>query len=140
MAAGTWITYPRPEGPVAEAADDAPLEIAAWRGLVRVQGAVHRELDARLQSAVTFSWSASAPIGQKVDPASNTLNGTTIDPAAPYRVTVDSLLADGSDGFTVLLEGTDRIGGGGDLDAFIAYLTANPGTTGPTPDRKTPLP
>lgn len=125
---------------MAAAAHDAALESAAWRGLVRVQGAVHRERDARPQAAVTFSWSASAPIGQKVDAASITLNGTTIDPAASYRVRVDSFLADGGDGFTVLTEGTDRVGGGGDLDAFIAHLNANPGITGPTPDRTTPLP
>ena len=86
-----------------------------------------------------FSWSASAPVGQKVNPASITLNGVAIDPAASYRVTVNSFLADGGDGFTVLREGTDRIGGGGDLDAFVAYLTANSPVTGPTPNRATPI-
>lgn len=86
-----------------------------------------------------FSWSASAPVGQKVDPASITLNGAPIDPAASYRVTVNSFLADGGDGFTVLREGTDRIGGGVDLDAFIAYLTAHSPVTGPAPTRATPV-
>lgn len=37
------------------APDDAPLEIGAWRGMVRVQGAVRRELDARLQDAAGMS-------------------------------------------------------------------------------------
>lgn len=36
-------------------AEDAALDIAAWRGLVRVQGAVRRELDARLQAAAGMS-------------------------------------------------------------------------------------
>lgn len=37
------------------AADGADAAIAAWRGLVRVQGAVRRELDARLRSAAGMS-------------------------------------------------------------------------------------
>ena len=57
-----------------------------------------------------------------VDPVTITLNGVPIDPAATYRVTVNSFLADGGDGFTVLREGTDRLGGAVDTDAFEAYL------------------
>ena len=93
-----------------------------------------------LSQGFAYSFSRSAPVGSKVDPASITLNGTPIDPAASYRVTVNSFLADGGDGFTVLIEGTDRVGGGGDLDAFTNYLTANAPVTGPTPNRSTPLP
>jgi len=52
-------------------------------------------------------------------------NGTPIDDAATYRVTVNSFLADGGDGFTILREGTDRLVGGRDIDAFVTYLTAN---------------
>jgi 5'-nucleotidase len=93
-----------------------------------------------ISEGFAFSFSRSAPVGSKVDPASITLNGTPIDPAGTYRVTVNSFLADGGDGFTVLTEGTDRVGGGGDLDAFIAYLTANAPVTGPPTNRSTPLP
>jgi 5'-nucleotidase len=59
-----------------------------------------------------------------VDAASITLNGTPIDLGASYRVTVNSFLADGGDGFAVLKEGTDRLGGAVDTDAFEAYLQA----------------
>jgi 2',3'-cyclic-nucleotide 2'-phosphodiesterase (5'-nucleotidase family) len=93
-----------------------------------------------ISNGVAFSWSRSAPVGQKIDPASITLNGTPIDPGASYRVTVNSFLADGGDGFTVLTEGTNRVGGGDDLVAFTAYLTANSPVTGPVPNRATPLP
>lgn len=86
-----------------------------------------------------YSYSESADIGEKVDPDSITLNGETIDPDGTYRVTVNSFLADGGDGFTVLTEGTDRIGGGSDLDAFTSYLGENSPVTGPTPDRVTAL-
>ncbi|HTI34340.1 MAG TPA: bifunctional metallophosphatase/5'-nucleotidase [Miltoncostaea sp.] len=99
-----------------------------------------RFLHLGVSKGFTYSWSASAPVGQKVDPASIELDGVTIDPAASYRVTVNSFLADGGDGFTVLRDGTDRVGGGVDLDAFNAYLTANSPVTAPTPDRATRLP
>jgi len=86
-----------------------------------------------------YSYSESAEIGEKVDPDSITLNGEAIDPAGTYRVTVNNFLADGGDGFSVLTEGTDRIGGGVDLDAFTSYLGENAPVTGPTPDRVTVL-
>ena len=44
----------------------------------------------------------AAPLGPRVDAASIKLNGVPIDPAASYRVTVNSFLADGGDGFTIL--------------------------------------
>ena len=99
-----------------------------------------RFLHLGVSNGFTYSRSASAPVGNKVDPTSIKLNGATIDPAATYRVTVNSFLADGGDGFTVLREGTNRVGGGVDLDAFNAYLAANSPVTGPTPNRVTVLP
>ncbi len=99
-----------------------------------------RFLHLGVSDGFAYSWSASAPVGQKVDPASITLNGLPIDPAASYRVTVNSFLADGGDGFTVLRDGTDRVGGGGDLDALNFYLASRSPVTGPTPNRVTRLP
>jgi 2',3'-cyclic-nucleotide 2'-phosphodiesterase len=50
-------------------------------------------------------------------------DGTTqVDPAAGYTVTVNSFLADGGDGFTVLKEGTDRVIGPVDLEGLIDYI------------------
>lgn len=96
-----------------------------------------RFLHLGISNGLTYSWSASAPVGNKIDPASVKLNGTTIDPAASYRVTVNSFLADGGDGFVELKNGTNRLGGGVDLDAFTAYLGAHSPVTGPTPNRVT---
>jgi 5'-nucleotidase len=53
------------------------------------------------------------------------LNDVAIDPAASYRVTVNSFLADGGDSFPTLKLGTDRLGGAVDTDAFEAYFKAN---------------
>ncbi|RKG93026.1 bifunctional metallophosphatase/5'-nucleotidase [Corallococcus terminator] len=92
----------------------------------------------------SYAFSASAPLGSKVDPASIQINGTTVDPAASYRVTVNSFLAPGGDGFTVLTEGTNLLGGAVDSDALEAYLTAKSTESNPLPapalDRITLLP
>ncbi len=85
----------------------------------------------QVSTGFTYAWSASGGICDKVDPASIQLNGVTIDPAANYRVTVNSFLADGGDNFAVLVQGTDRLGGDVDLDAlekyFIAFSPIAPG-------------
>ncbi|HEX6888670.1 MAG TPA: bifunctional metallophosphatase/5'-nucleotidase [Candidatus Nanopelagicales bacterium] len=94
----------------------------------------------QVSSGLTYAYSASAPAGNKVDPASIRLNGVTLDPAGNYRVTVNSFLADGGDGFSVLKEGTNRLGGAVDTDAFEAYFQANsPVAPGPQ-NRITQLP
>ncbi|MFY0528520.1 bifunctional metallophosphatase/5'-nucleotidase [Archangium gephyra] len=71
-----------------------------------------------------YTWKASAPVGQKVDPASLRLHGAPVDPAGRYRVTVNSFLAQGGDNFRVLPTGTERRGGPLDLDALEAWLKA----------------
>jgi 5'-nucleotidase len=53
------------------------------------------------------------------------IGGTPIVLGDSYRVTVNSFLADGGDGFSVLVGGTDRLGGDIDLDALVAYFGAN---------------
>jgi 5'-nucleotidase len=50
------------------------------------------------------------------------VNGAPLDPRRVYRVTVNSFLAGGGDGFKVLLDAGDRVDGGGDLDALVAWL------------------
>ncbi|MAT04413.1 MAG: bifunctional metallophosphatase/5'-nucleotidase [Acidimicrobiaceae bacterium] len=79
----------------------------------------------QVSDGFTYEWSVGAPVGAKVDIASIELNGAPIDPDGSYRVTVNSFLADGGDDFSVLVQGTDRLGGDVDLDAFTDYLGAN---------------
>lgn len=86
----------------------------------------------QVSSGLTYSWSQSAAAGSKVDPATIRLNGVPLDPSASYRVTVNSFLADGGDGFSVLPSGTNRLGGAVDTDALEAYFTAfSPVAPGP---------
>ncbi|MER3556385.1 MAG: bifunctional metallophosphatase/5'-nucleotidase [Meiothermus sp.] len=76
----------------------------------------------QVSEGFTYTWDAKAAKGSKV--SNIALNGTPIDPAKTYRVTVNSFLADGGDNFLVLKEGTERLGGDLDLDAIQAYLKA----------------
>ena len=77
-----------------------------------------------VSAGFSYAWDASRPAGSRVDPASIALDGTPVSPTGSYRVTVNSFLADGGDTFTTFVSGTDRVGGGQDLDAFEAYLRA----------------
>ena len=67
------------------------------------------------------------------------LNGEPIVMTETYLVTVNNFLADGGDGFSVFTEipSSERIGGGGDLDALIAYFEANSPISDPGTDRVT---
>jgi len=76
----------------------------------------------QVSASLQYAWSQAAPACNKVDPASITLNGVMVVPTATYRVTVNSFLADGGDNFLVLGEGTGRVGGEVDTDAFEKYF------------------
>jgi 5'-nucleotidase len=94
----------------------------------------------QVSQGFTYEWSVPAPDGSKVDPASIRIGGVPIDPGTSYRVTVNSFLADGGDNFSVLVDGTNRLGGEVDLDALIIYFGNNsPVAPGPQ-DRITQLP
>lgn len=78
----------------------------------------------QVSKGFSYTWNESAPTGEKVDISSIKINGTSIDPSSPYRITMNSFLADGGDNFSVLKEGADRTVGSPDLDAFVNYLEA----------------
>jgi 5'-nucleotidase len=75
-------------------------------------------------SSLTYRWVAKADHGQRVQDLR--LAGAPIDPAAEVRFTVNSFLADGGDGFVMLREGRQRMGGELDIDALIAHLKSSP--------------
>ena len=81
----------------------------------------------------SVTWNGDAPPCRRiVDAALATAGGVeqlvsggaVPSPARTYRVTVNSFLASGGDGFTTLLGGTDLLGGAQDIDALAAYLSA----------------
>jgi 5'-nucleotidase len=70
----------------------------------------------------TMTLDPARPAGQRVVAAA--LNGTPIDRAANYRVTLNSFIASGGDGFATFKEGSDPTTGPVDLDSMEAYLRA----------------
>ncbi|MEC3975589.1 bifunctional metallophosphatase/5'-nucleotidase [Amycolatopsis sp. H20-H5] len=92
----------------------------------------------QISKALHYSYSAAAAIGSKV--SNITFNGTPVDPAATFRVSVNNFLAAGGDGFAEFTKGTNLAGGPVDLDALLAYLGAHPGVAPPPADRITLLP
>ncbi|MCU0687397.1 MAG: bifunctional metallophosphatase/5'-nucleotidase [Polyangiaceae bacterium] len=99
----------------------------------------------QVSSGFTYSWSADdatdVATGKiDIDPATIKLNGVVLNPTGTYRITVNSFLAPGGDGFAVLKDGTDRLDGGDDLKALEDYFAAQPGALPtPTGDRITRL-
>jgi 5'-nucleotidase len=96
---------------------------------------------------VRFTWSAARTAAAcTTNPITSlTISGAAVpnDASTSYRITVNSFLADGGDGFSELPRGTNRIGGVVDTDALEKYI--EPSLTGtpiapPALDRITRVP
>ena len=69
---------------------------------------------------LTYVWQSDAAPGDKVRELR--IDGQPLAPERTYRVTVNSFMAEGGDGFKTLLAGTDRAVVGHDVDAMLDYL------------------
>jgi 5'-nucleotidase len=79
----------------------------------------------QVSQGFSYSWDNSQPNDKKVVDGSVAIGGVTVDKTKTYRVTVNSFMASGGDNFTVLAQGTERVGGDLDIDALVAYLGAH---------------
>jgi 5'-nucleotidase len=70
----------------------------------------------------SYAWDPARPAGERVVADSMRLNGRAIAADGNYRVTVNSFLADGGDGFRVLRDGRDAVGGPLDIEALVTYV------------------
>ncbi|MED5543820.1 MAG: bifunctional metallophosphatase/5'-nucleotidase [Pseudomonadota bacterium] len=75
-------------------------------------------------SPLTYTIDTTRPAGDRITRLA--FNGQPLDLAARYRVTVNSFLDQGGDGYVGLAEGSDPTVGGLDLDALEAWLSAVP--------------
>lgn len=89
----------------------------------------------QVSQGFSYAWDARQPLGARVLPGSIKLNGQPIDPQASYRVTVNSFMASGGDGYRVLLEGKEPRTGIMDIDALERYLSAGRSIHPPALDR-----
>lgn len=77
----------------------------------------------QLSNGLTYTWTAAQPAGSRV--TNLQLNGVPLGDATTYRVTMNSFLATGGDGFSGFNAGTDPLVGGTDLDALVAYFVGH---------------
>ncbi|MBI2783494.1 MAG: bifunctional metallophosphatase/5'-nucleotidase [Gammaproteobacteria bacterium] len=77
-------------------------------------------------SGLTYTWreNGAGITDNRVDPASIRVNGSPLNPATSYSITVNSFMASGGDNFTVLTQGTDRVIGPVDLDALVEHIAS----------------
>ena len=96
----------------------------------------------QVSNGFTYSYSASAAPGSKIDIASIKIGGVAINPLTNYRVAMNNFLATGGDGYSVFTTCTNSLGGDIDLDALVAYVDANspPGVAPGPQNRITRLP
>jgi 5'-nucleotidase len=78
----------------------------------------------QVSAGFTYSYDTTQALGSRVSNVA--LNGVPIDPNANYRVAMNNFIQTGGDGFTALKAGTNLVYAPGfDVDALVAYLTAN---------------
>lgn len=93
-----------------------------------------------VSTGFTYSFSQSAPDGDRIDPASMVLDGTPIDPADEVRVAINDFVAGGGQGFVGFMAGTDVLGGPVDVEALATYFAASSPVAPVTEERVTVLP
>ncbi|MCA0144012.1 bifunctional UDP-sugar hydrolase/5'-nucleotidase [Blastococcus sp. LR1] len=92
------------------------------------------EVDSVLAPSGTVAYTVTAA-GSGVVPGSLTIDGEAVVLDQTYRITVNSFLAGGGDGFTVLTEGTNPVDQPGvEVDALVTYLSGEP-VAAPETDR-----
>lgn len=74
-------------------------------------------------AGLIYGYDLSRPVGDRV--VGLQFNGQPIDPAATYRVTTNSFLAQGGDSFTLLARQKDGVIGMSDLEALEAWLSGS---------------
>jgi 5'-nucleotidase len=77
----------------------------------------------QVSAGFSYNWEASKASGQRIIADSMRLNGKPIVSTQRYRITVNSYMAQGGEGYTVLKQGTEKLDTGIlDLDAITDYL------------------
>ena len=80
-----------------------------------------------------YAYDRSRTVGNRI--VEMTLNGTVIDPAREYRVSVSNFLANGGDSFSAFTKGRARTLGPSDIAAFEAWLQQSPPRVAPAESR-----
>ncbi|MCX8113869.1 MAG: bifunctional metallophosphatase/5'-nucleotidase [Burkholderiaceae bacterium] len=82
----------------------------------------------------TYAWRADGERGARIVKGSLMLDGRPIRPDDRFRVTVNSFLAAGGDGFRLFREGRARVGGPLDIDALADFVRSRSADAPLAPD------
>jgi 5'-nucleotidase len=100
-----------------------------------VRGGSPSFLQLSVSSNVRFEFVPDGPDGDRIDPAKITIDNVPLKLAGTYRVAANSFLIGGGDSFDGFKDGrvagSTPITGPNDVDAFNAYLAAQPGPVAP---------
>jgi 5'-nucleotidase len=92
-------------------------------------------LQLSVSSNVHYTFNPNGPDGDKIDPASITIDAAPLNPGGSYRVAANSFLIGGGDSFTGFttgrVAGSTPVTGPNDVDAFNFYLAAQTGPIAP---------
>jgi 5'-nucleotidase len=89
--------------------------------LLNQQFAVNRMLQI---AGLSYTWDNSLPAASRVVEVRK--DGVAIDRSAVYKVAANSFLVTGGDGFTVFLNGTNKVVGPVDIAALVAFMQTAP--------------
>jgi 2',3'-cyclic-nucleotide 2'-phosphodiesterase (5'-nucleotidase family) len=89
-------------------------------------------------SGLEVVFDMSKPVGDRTVSMTKA-DGTPIDPAGEYSITVNNFMAGGGDGYTVLLEGKNQTIQITDLDALVNYFKKRDEVTGTIEGRITKI-
>ncbi len=100
-------------------------------------GGKERDMPKILQvsAGLTYTWDATRPAGDRIDPAKVEVLGAPLDLARDYRVVCNEFLANGGDSFPTLQSGGQRRIGIVDADALDSYLKQHPALVAPPSGR-----
>ncbi|GAA1603522.1 bifunctional metallophosphatase/5'-nucleotidase [Kribbella hippodromi] len=90
-----------------------------------------------LSSNVKYSFDASRPVGDRIDPADVKLDGVALDPAKTYRVAALAYTVIGADGYSAFKAYTNPVRNNTDHETFASYLRTHKTLTPAPLDRVT---
>ena len=113
------------------------LSGAQLKAVLEQQGSPTRQSPMILQvsDGFTYAFDPSRPLESRVLANTMRLHGQPIRPDADYRVTINSFMASGGDGFTRFGVGRDKLTGMIDVDAAELYFAARSPVTAPVAPR-----
>jgi len=104
---------------------------------LKVNGGRESQLILGTNEGFSYSYDLSRAYGDRVLADTIRLDGVPIDPAATYRVAMNSFLAAGGDSFAAFTNGTDPVTGPVDVDTAVDFFKNHPSISPPPANHST---